>query len=794
MKKAIIFLITLALIYAGINYTINVFLPKKIDAAVKSFIEEKLKKDISISQTTVSLIRGISFKDVTVYEKDKKDIYLHADKITLRPIYSAFIYVKKIILKAYVQDAYFKITRSQKGEFDLPTIQTDSKEPGIFFLKNISAKNVTIDFEDQIYDFKKKMTGIDIKASVSLRGIADLETKWQKYLFLTARYNIKAKSLKGVVTLNNIGLAQFNPFLKNITIKDASLSDATFSFEGNKEYIIKGNARINNISLAKDGLDLKGDLEISPILTFYKDKNDFEYTLNGRLHNATIKGIPHIGSLSNSTAIFSLDKKSLIVSSLKTQIYDKIVSLSSKIDYSNYPDYSLSARSSLPLAQLIYLAKKIRPFSFDYDKEGDIALALSLKGNIEKQEADYLLNYDIRGASFNYLDQISAKGYLKKDSLVITEGLFHYKDIPFDLEAKLNDFSSPKVSFNIKNDPFNLKADAVCAKDNIDINQIMITAAQTDIKASAQIASKKDPMVIIEGKGTATFADIKKGIELFKLDSSLFDRLKLQGRSNINFTVNGNSDISLWQIKLTAQSDRLKIYGLEGQNVTVELYRDEDEIIIDPLTAKLAEGKIQCLAKLNPSANTAQANVIANDVDLSYIRENLELEDSHLSGKLSLETFIKSDDLKNFSRLDGEGVIEVKEGNIWEISFFEGLGKFLFIPDFEKIRFQEGYSDIFFQGKDIIFENLELDSRKMELSGAGKITLDGNIHFMFFPQFNPRIVALSEGLKKITTEFLGKSGLVIEVQGTLKEPTYEMKPLFLSPLDKIKDFFENISG
>ena len=793
MKKIIITLTILILIYVGITYAANVFLPKKIDAALKNFISENLQKDVSLSQIKVNLIKGISFKDVKIYDKDDRDIYLQANNINIRPLYTSFFYTKKIFLNVSVQNAYFKLVKDSSGKLNLPKIKTDAKNTNILIIKDINARALTIDFEDQANSFKKEFSKIDFKTRLSLTGIISLETKWKNHLSLSANFNLRTKDLKGVATLSNIDLTEFNPFFKNFIVKNALLKDGSFSFKGNKEYAIEGDISIKEIDLIKDEITLRGDLTLKPTLTFYRDKKNFKYSLSGKLFHTTVENIPHVNSLQDTTAIFNIDKENITISSLKTKVFGKTIDLSSKIDYSQYPDYSLIAESSLPLVQLINLAKKIYPFSFEYNESGNIDLQLNLQGNAEKQKAKYIIHYNIKNASLKYLDKIDAKGTLKKDSLLITEGKLYYKDTPFDLEVELIDFSSPQLSFNIKNTPLNLKAYAIYSKNNIAINDIVITGPDTDINATAQIDFKKDPMVIIEGSGLAGFSDIRKILDLLKLDLSAFDKLNPQGISNIKFTVNGNSDINLWQVKLTGRSDKLKIYNLEAQNTSLELYRDEDELIINPLTAKLAQGKIKCLAKLNLGDNSGKANILINDIDLSHIKDGLELEDAELSGKLSLEAFVESKDLRKMGKLDGQGIIEVKEGNIWEISFFEGLGEFLFIPDFAKIKFQEGYSDIFFQGRDIIFENLELNSHKMTLNGAGKINLDNNIHFMFFPQFNPRVVASSEGLKKITTQFLGKSGLVIEVQGTLEDPTYEMKPIFLSPLDKIKGFFENIA-
>jgi len=92
--------------------------------------------------------------------------------------------------------------------------------------------------------------------------------------------------------------------------------------------------------------------------------------------------------------------------------------------------------------------------------------------------------------------------------------------------------------------------------------------------------------------------------------------------------------------------------------------------------------------------------------------------------------------------------------------------------------------------EDIIFQDVQLVSTQMTLGGGGKISLNGDLNFLFFPQFDKGLLEASEGLKKYITNILGETGLAIEVSGTLKKPKYKMKPLMFSPLKKIKSFFE----
>ena len=179
-----------------------------------------------------------------------------------------------------------------------------------------------------------------------------------------------------------------------------------------------------------------------------------------------------------------------------------------------------------------------------------------------------------------------------------------------------------------------------------------------------------------------------------------------------------------------------------------------------------------------------------NDIDLARLRNDLNLKDKALAGRLSLDASAKGKDILKPEGFDGAGRMVIEQGRIWKIDLLQGLGQFLFIPDFTNIVFKEGYTDFTMAAGDVIFENIDLRSSKMNLTGAGKISLKGNVHFILFPEFNPQFVASSDSLRRITTQFLGERGLVIEVAGPIKKPSYSMKPVFLSPIKTIEDFFK----
>jgi len=397
-------------------------------------------------------------------------------------------------------------------------------------------------------------------------------------------------------------------------------------------------------------------------------------------------------------------------------------------------------------------------------------------------------------------------GYIKKGDLRLTaeesyllEGNLElanfilFKNIAFKLEGKSGDFSSSNIDLKAKGDFLTASAKAKYNQKVLKIDDLIIEGNNSKISSSANINTSSDS-IKIDGQGYFDLADLFDILDAFDFKLTPLTKSNTQGLCNIKFITTGKLSPKTWETKLITNSDKLKIYKIESKNVRISLLKKENKLTISPLFADIAGGRLELRAILDLVTKQGSLNLITNDIDIAQIVKELKLKEQDYSGKLSLEAYLKNLDIIKWEKLDGQGKVWIKDGNIWEIDFLEGMGEFLFIPEFKKIRFSEGYSNLFFKERDIIFDDIELTSAAMTLAGGGKISLDGELNFILFPQFDKKFVDSSEGFKKHITNFLGEKGLVLEIKGKVKDPQYNMKPAFLSPLKRIEGFFKNLFG
>jgi hypothetical protein len=452
-------------------------------------------------------------------------------------------------------------------------------------------------------------------------------------------------------------------------------------------------------------------------------------------------------------------------------------------------------------AERIVFIKENKTYAGDLSASGFLKLPpdiLSRQKNIfdnnffKDETITYHIDYSLHKGQCFDIENIEANGSLEKDLLLVKEGVFTYKKNPFQASGTLKNFYRPKVKLNIKNNFATITVDGRSNNGIIDIDELIAEAENSKIVSQGNL-NIADNTIKLKGKGYLGFSDIFKALETFKTRFPLLDKLNPKGTANIEFTAESKIPLKEWSLSLSGQAGKLTVYGIEVNNINIGLSKNKEEIAINPLAAVVNNGKVDGQLSANLLTKTGILDLNVDGLDVGELIKQLKVKNKNYAGKLFLKVNLENIELFSWDKLKGSGVIAIKEGNIWQINFLKGLGEFLFIPDFEEIVFKDGSSELAFNDKNIEFKNIQLTGQEMTLTGEGKISIRGDIAFLFFPQFNIPFVNASEGFKKYLTAFLGEGGLAIEVEGTIRNPKYRTKFLSFKPLkNKIKGIFEKL--
>lgn len=538
-------------------------------------------------------------------------------------------------------------------------------------------------------------------------------------------------------------------------------------------------------------IDFKGNLNSN--LT----KKEISYLFNYTLKNAdinTIKNINAQGVLEKNILTFS--KCSFNYKNIDFLVNGAINDLSGQ-DKTLVVDFQSESALNKFIILLNELGGSSLPFlSTLKNPGGNLAITGKVEGKLHEKLFQYTINYQLNNGQINDLSQIQAQGIIDNTKFLIKSCSLNYKNFPFTLLGNIENFSSPKISLVAQSDLLTVVFLADSLSNNIIIKELSLKSPNSKVISQGNMKTDSPFQINLTGKGNLNLTDIIKITNILNPKTQpALTKLNPQGVFNLEFTAKKDTP-SDWQIKVKGLSDKLTIYNINGQNVSFDLLSNKNELIISPLLAKVINGKLDLRSKFDFKNNKAVFNVIANDISLSQLQKevNLGKKAKDITGMLNLQADFENSSLTQWDKLSGDGKITISNGNFCHINFLKGLGEFLFIPDFEDIKFKKGYSDIIFKKDAILFDDLEMQSTEMSLKGAGKIYLDGKIDFMLFPEFNPMVVAASSGLQKVFTGILGKSGLVIKAEGTLLKPKYSTKPLLFSPIQGIKKFFKDLSS
>lgn len=451
--------------------------------------------------------------------------------------------------------------------------------------------------------------------------------------------------------------------------------------------------------------------------------------------------------------------------------------------------FILNAQTKTKLPAIVKTLKTLKNITIPYAVDGNAALTCTVKGNRIKNNFVYTLDYAIDHGCFEKIEDITAKGNITPDSLEIQEASFFYRQIPVKLQSKITHFASPDIALYLQSSLFKAAAQINYHDNCYDITQFAIRKNNSKISGKGTIEPKRAFPLKITGAGNLSPDDIQSILNKLQLPQPLLNKFNPQGILQAKFIITGGYNPNLWEIKIAAKADTFTISKIKAENIRLELYKNTKEFIISPLWADVATGKIEFRTKVDLATHKSSINFVANDLDLARLSKELAWKKKRLAGKVSLEVFGETDKPFAWETLSGEGKISIKNGNLWEVNFLEGLGDLLLIDDYANIEIKEGYSDLAFKNKAVIFQNTELTATEMTLRGGGKMSLKGDLDMLFLPEFNPLLIAASEGLKKFTTPFLGKI-LSIKVEGTVQKPVYT--PKVLSPAENIKKFFQNL--
>lgn len=711
------------LIAVSLIYINNVLLPVKLKAKITQELEKNLGKNVQIEKIRYNLFKGLLIQNLVIFDQVKEKQYLSIKEISFNPLIFALLQKKLII----------------------PLLRIDS--PQIYLVLR--------------YD--------------NTLNIMDVLKKWQ----------LKEQKAKLSVFVYRI----------DITNANCQFKDEHISPNYTKQ-----------ITDLKVGLELKLFSQIkfilqAKILNFSNNPSllsaSGEYNFLHRELNSQIK----LTNIIINDYLLYLEKLPVLAS-------DGIINANCEVGLKNK---QLAMRGTV-------FSKDIKLRKSPFALTGDIEIEPEIQYDLAKKELKYKSRLGLSNAVFSgleYLKDISdihGNLYLQENK-IFSDGLkaqvldspldikgtvnfssnqlnwenvsFIYKQIQYNSTGNLIDFQQPKIDFQLATKDLDLKTRFDIQDSVIKIKSCAGKYLNSDFALKGDIDTKNN-LLNFKTELSLNLKDIF-GLLPANISDNL-GKIKLDGNCKVGGNVSGGiKDIKGLNAYLEFSSPGLSIYDLKLDDMHFTLEQKNGLLNINDFTAKLYSGNVnlQFLMHLAPQVPIYESKISFSDIDLAKLKMDTKLKDKDIAGLLNFQLNLDGT-AEDLETLQGQGKIFIKDGKLWELNLFKGLGELLFMPVYRKIVFREADISFIVKDKTIKISDSFLGSDGLDLSAEGKIGFDSSLDLLLHTEINETLLTESPDLRKFTSAIVGNL-LAIKIGGTWQKPEYKVVLPTKGIINRIKE-------
>jgi AsmA protein len=254
----IIFIVVLVII-AGLSLFVHLYLTdERLRTLLLPPLEEALGRQVAITGMDVSLLHGITIRDLLVKEADGKTDFLRTKAFVLHYDLLPLLQKKLLISEIMIEEPFVRIVRTKNGTFNFDTLalmqkseapQTRKEQGGAeavlplaLTINRIRLQQADVVFYDELGELPDAQAWADMDVAVSMAP------------------DMAALRYSGDLTMKvAMDYGQLKPYLNGKAVFDQDRIDLTMDADVNKE-TVKMKASINQYRTSPDiGLDLTGD-------------------------------------------------------------------------------------------------------------------------------------------------------------------------------------------------------------------------------------------------------------------------------------------------------------------------------------------------------------------------------------------------------------------------------------------------------------------------------------------------------------------------------------------------------
>lgn len=798
----------------GLAYLNKVVIPVKIKSLIIQNIEGLTQKKVSLGSAQFNPFKGLILRKLIIYDSQKELISIKEASCTflILPIFKE----KKIFIPTIkIEEPKIFLERKADSTFNLleliPKKQlVETKQKFSIIISGIHLSGGHIDFKDNNFSpaFTKSIAAVNLNLFLSLPNSVRFNSSFKILTTSPAAFNVSgefqifSQQLLSKITIDNLMLKEFSPYYSKlgVSVREGVINASITSTLKLKDSLFNADitARNKDIVLSMYTLLVKLNAEVTANLRYHLKDKLLTYSGTADLSKTAIEGIETIGEINNLNARIKFTMATLSADKATAAIWGFPVEANVRIEDFSNPSLSLDAVSQfkLPPAQKV-LSEKFKITVPAEITDGTGKLSLHLKTKLYQQETPQINgSLDIHSAAIRIeriefpLEEINGSLEFTLNELKWANIHFTCLDKIYTTTGLLTDFKTPEVTASLSSDELSLKSDFTIAGKLIKIakSEGEYLSSKFSLAGDINTADSHAIQANIHSNLEINLKDLKAPLTKFK---EQLKKINPEGSVKANVTLKGNiNNPKFCTLSASFSSPSFSLYGLTARNVALEYTQSEGLADILLPGFSFYDGTIEAVAKVNFDSENMPFWIETKVINLNIekLKNDTPAKTQDITGTLQSLTKLNGS-VKNPSKLSGAGKVLIKDGKLWELNLFKGLGKVIFPKDFSAIIFQKGYCEFFVKDEYIFTENLRVENPLVEIEGKGKIGFDNSVEAALNVHISDEFIPSTGTFKDVTTALMGQAGRfgIIEISGTLQKPEFKYKTPRLEVLKDITD-------
>jgi len=809
MKKFIIIALIVILFVSGVLVYLNkFFLPGKIKSVIVSTLAQQTRKEVSLGSLEFNIFKGLILRDLVI--SDKQNVILSTRQancaIFIWPVFRKQIIIPSINLKS----PYIFLERFKDGSFNLQDLfipkESKSKKPEFrvsVYKINISSGSIAFQDDTLASQFRKEIKniqlslGLALPAGVKFNFKGELPNNPPAFIYAWGEYKILSRQLSANLSVNSLLPKDFEAYYSSFGLNLISgLVDARAKINFKDQLLhIEANAKADKLVFAKDKIKVSLNLGLETKIDYNLQTKKISFDGNCDIRQAGISGLDFFGELKNLYGKVAFNERSLVAQGLKAEILG--IPFEVNLGIKDFNTLALNINTSLSLSFLPAIAKEKFNFTHVSTALGKADLFIKLhpdgKGGWVIQGRVDIVDAGLKLAKNNLsIENIFAALEFSQQGFNWSGAKFKYQGLDYESSGELSNFSAPKIKLQLSSPEVSLSGVFEFIDKKIKITQAKGKYLDSQFLISADIdnSDPADPQGDVDGKVNLNLEALSAALEK---KYPVIKNIRPKGQLEAQFNLSGRIyDLKNCSIRAKLSSSNLSIYGLNTQEFLLDYLQEQKIARITSMSVAFYDGIIKGVGSLNLDTVNLPYHIElqASGVRLEKLNQDTLSKNKNISGILQGETKLNgfSGDL---NKLSGSGEFSVKEGKLWELNLFQGIGKLLFARDLGSIDLSECSASFLIKNSFVYTDNLKLKGNVAELSGSLKIGFNGSLDGALDVNILSEMIPLSGTLKDVTTAIMGQAGKmgVIKLSGWLKEPKYSFKPAVTDIIKGITDAF-----